>query len=612
MLHVLIIEDSADDAELVELQLVKAGYQLSSLRIDTEAAMLEALADAKWDVIIADYSVPGFGALPALKVLQHHGSDIPFIIVSGLITDEMAVAIIRAGAHDYLRKNNLSRLPLVIEHEMQEAATRQQNRQMEAKLRVQIAALNSAANSIVITDLKGNIEWVNAAFTKLTGYSDAEAIGRNPRVLKSGKHEHPFYRQMWSTIISGAVWRGEVINRRKDASLYVEEMTITPVRSTAGNITHFVAVKEDITERKRAEETLHRQASLIDLTPDAVIALRMDGTVTSWNRGAEVLYGWSKEEAIGRRAHTLYQTKFPKDLKHIEEELRRTGSWSGELTQRKKDGHEMIALSRWRALFDAHGELSEILESNTDISERKRTELALIRSEKLASAGRMAATVAHEINNPLTSAISALYLLRKDPALPDSAKQYLAVAEQELSRVAHISKQSLGFYREVGTPTLVNLAEVLDSVLEIYAPRLRNKNISLQRRYRSTAGVQAIEGEIRQVASNIIANSIDALPQWGELHLRITGPQILSGRRQMVRMTIADNGEGISSKNLKRIGEPFFTTKQSIGTGLGLWVTSELVRKHEGKLQIKSRAGEGTVVTIWLPIERRQEERRSL
>ncbi len=427
----------------------------------------------------------------------------------------------------------------------------------------------------------------------MTGYSDAEAIGQNPRVLKSGKHGDAFYRQMWSTIISGAVWRGEVINRRKDASLYVEEMTITPVRSTAGNITHFVAVKEDITARKQAEETLHRQASLIDLTPDAVIALRMDGTVTSWNRGAEVLYGWSKEEAIGRRAHALYQTKFPKDLKHIEEELRRTGRWSGELTQRKKDGHEMIALSRWRALFDAHGEVSEILESNTDISERKLTELALIRSEKLASVGRMAATVAHELNNPLTSAISALYLLRKDPALPHAARQYLAVAEQELSRVAHISKQSLGFYREVGNPTLVNLAEVLDSVLEIYAPRLRNKNISLTRRYRSATVVQAIEGEIRQVASNIIANSIDALPQWGELHVRITGPQLLSGQRRMVRMTIADNGEGISSKNLKRIGEPFFTTKKSVGTGLGLWVTSELVKKHDGKLQIKSRVGRG-------------------
>ncbi len=612
MLRVLIVEDSPDDAELVEIQLAKAGYQVAAMRVSSAPAMQQALASGEWDIIIADYAVPGFGALPALELLKHDGRDIPFIIVSGLITDEMAVAIMRAGAHDYLRKNNLSRLPLVIEHEMQEAATRQQNRQMEAELRVQIAALNSAANSIVITDLKGTIQWVNEAFTKLTGYSAADAIGQTPRVLKSGKHDDQFYGQMWTTIIAGSVWRGEVINRRRDSSLYVEEMTITPVRSTDGSISHFVAVKEDITARKQAEETLRRQASLIDLTPDAIIAVRMDGTVSSWNRGAEVLYGWSKDEAVGQRTHTLFQTKSPQELQQIEEQLRGTGSWSGELVHHTKDGREIIVLSRWLARYDPRGDVSEIFQSNTDISERKSTELALIRSEKLASVGRMAATVAHEINNPLTSAISALYLLRTDPTLPESVKKNLAIAEQELGRVAHITKQSLGFYRESGNPTVVNLAEVLDSVLDIYAPRLRNKNILLQRRYRSTAGVQAIEGEIRQVASNIIANSIDALPQQGNLHVRVAGPQLLSGQRQMVRMTIADNGEGIAAKNLARIGEPFFTTKRSIGTGLGLWVTSELIKKHEGRLQIKSKSGEGTVVTVWLPMERRQEERRSL
>jgi PAS domain S-box-containing protein len=610
MLRVLIIEDSPEDAELVELQLSKAGYQVAALRVSSKPAMEEALATAEWDVIVADYAVPGFGALAALQVLEHNGSDIPYIMISGVISDEQAVAVMRAGAHDYLRKNNLSRLPLIIEHEIQQAATRQQNRLMEANLRVQIAALNSAANSIVITDLKGNIQWVNAAFTKLTGYLADEAIGQNPRVLKSGKHDDQFYRQMWTTIISGSVWRGELINRRKDATLYVEEMTITPVRSAHGVTTHFVAVKEDITTRKQDEETLRRQASLIDLTPDAVIAIRMDGTVTSWNRGAEVLYGWSKDEAIGQRAPALFQTKFPQEPDQIQQQLRRTGGWASELVHRTKDGREIIVLSRWLAQFDANGEISEILESNTDISERKRTEIALIRSEKLASAGRMAATVAHEINNPLTSAISALYLLRIDPALPESIKKHLAVAEQELSRVAHITKQTLGFYREVGNPTLVNLAEVLDSVLDVYASRLRDKNITLRRRYRGTIRVNAIEGEVRQVVSNIIANSIDALPQKGELHVRLTGPHVLSGNRRIGRMTIADNGDGISPKNMTRIFEPFFTTKESIGTGLGLWVTSELVKKHDGKLQIKSKSGEGTVVSIWLPMERRQEERR--
>jgi PAS domain S-box-containing protein len=612
VLRILMVEDSPEDAELIELQLSKAGYQIAAVRVASESAMLKALANSEWDVIVSDYSVPGFGALPALKVLKRTGRDIPFIIVSGIISDEMAVAIMRAGAHDYLRKDNLSRLPSVIDHEMQEAANRQQTREMESTLRLHIAALDSAANSIVITDRTGTIQWVNAAFTKLTGYPATEAIGGNLRMLKSGKQDEQVYKDMWNTILSGAVWRGEIVNRRKDDSLYVEEMTITPVLSGDSTISHFVAVKEDVTARKQAEETLRRQASLIDLTPDAVMAWRMDGILTFWNRGAEALYGWRKDEAIGQLAHGLFQTKFPQALEQLEKRLKQTGSWSGELSHRTKDGREIVVLSRWLAQFDARGEVSEVLESNTDVTERKLTELALIRSEKLASVGRMAATVAHEINNPLTSAITALYLIRTDSALPESIQKNLVLAEQELRRVAHVSQQSLGFYREVGNMAVVNLEEVLDSILDIYEPRLRNKNISLQRRYQNTVGIFAAAGEIRQVASNIIANSIDALPQNGKLFVRLTGPQVQLGNRRMIRVTIADNGEGISSKDLPHICEPFFTTKQSIGTGLGLWVTSEMVKKHEGRLRIRSKSGEGTVVAFWLPTERRKGERKSI
>jgi signal transduction histidine kinase len=150
-----------------------------------------------------------------------------------------------------------------------------------------------------------------------------------------------------------------------------------------------------------------------------------------------------------------------------------------------------------------------------------------------------------------------------------------------------------------------------DSLLDVFEPRLRGKDISVQRSYRCRAGISAIEGEVYQIVSNLITNSIDALPQGGNLHVRLFGPQSLHEHRPTVRMTIADDGEGIAAENLKEIFEPFFTTKQSIGTGLGLWVTSELVKKHEGKVRLRSRLGKGTVVMIWLPIERRSPERRS-
>jgi signal transduction histidine kinase len=270
-----------------------------------------------------------------------------------------------------------------------------------------------------------------------------------------------------------------------------------------------------------------------------------------------------------------------------------------------------VVASRWVLQRDKNDRPCGVMKINHDITARKQSEQALIRSEKLASVGRLAATIAHEINNPLSSALNALYLIRTDPVLPESLKSHITLAEQELARVAHISKQMLGFFREVGNRTAVNVSGVLDSIVDLFGPRLKNKYISVHRSHRSSMSIDAIEGEFRQIVSNLIANSIDALPEGGNLHVRLLGPQALRDTRRMVRITIADDGEGIAAENLKEIFEPFFTTKQSIGTGLGLWVTSELVKKHEGKLRLRSKLGKGTVVTIWMPTERRGPDRRS-
>jgi signal transduction histidine kinase len=276
------------------------------------------------------------------------------------------------------------------------------------------------------------------------------------------------------------------------------------------------------------------------------------------------------------------------------------------------DGTVHWVATRGRAYFDTSGRAVRMSGVAMDITDRKQVEQSLIRSEKLASVGRMAATIAHEISNPLSSTINALFLVRTDPALPEEAKRYLSLAEQELNRVSHITKQTLGFYKEVGNPVALNAPEALDSILDLYAPRLKNKNISLQRSYGCSSRIFVIDGEFRQIVSGVIANSIDALPEGGTLHVRLSGPSALNAEsRSMLRLTIADNGEGIAEENLKRIFEPFFTTKQSIGTGLGLWVTSELVKKNGGKLRLRSRLGKGTVVTLWLPVERRELERNA-
>jgi signal transduction histidine kinase len=277
--------------------------------------------------------------------------------------------------------------------------------------------------------------------------------------------------------------------------------------------------------------------------------------------------------------------------------------------RRVRQSDEVTVSCNAAPVRDAAGVVVMAVVSFEDITTAKLAEKALVQSEKLASVGRMAATIAHEINNPLAAAMNAIFLASSDIGVPTAAAANLELAENELGRVAHITKQTLGFYRETGNPSAVRLPDVLDGVLDLYAPKLRNKAVAVERTYGSVTPVHAIEGEMRQVVSNLIANSVDALAANGRLHIRTSNPSSVNGARPMVRLTIADNGSGIAPENLKRIFEPFFTTKQAIGTGLGLWVTRELVKKHDGRMRVRSRVGQGTVFSIWLPAERRQRDR---
>jgi signal transduction histidine kinase len=237
---------------------------------------------------------------------------------------------------------------------------------------------------------------------------------------------------------------------------------------------------------------------------------------------------------------------------------------------------------------------------------RQETESALLRSEKLAAAGRMAASVAHEINNPLEAMGNLLFLLRT-PGLPEKARNgYLETAEQELNRVAAIARRTLAFYRETAKPTEVDLCSVIDSALGIYSKSLSQHDISVRKSYCEDARVLAAEGELHQIVANLISNAVDASPPQNarlDIMIRSAG--------HFVFLEIADNGQGIESTNLARIFEPFFSTKQEYGTGLGLWITRELVARNRGTITVSSACGEqnhGTTFTIMFPALSEKQE----
>ena len=234
----------------------------------------------------------------------------------------------------------------------------------------------------------------------------------------------------------------------------------------------------------------------------------------------------------------------------------------------------------------------------TEITERLRAEEALRRSEKLAAAGRLAASIAHEINNPLESVTNLLYLLGMDPSLGPDSIQYVALAQQELARVAEITQQTLRFYRQSSLPSDTRLSDVLRSVLVLHQGKLHASSIQVERRIDETAVLFGYTGELRQVFANLIGNAVDAMPRGGTLRLRVREGR--RGSERGVWVTVADNGSGMSEAVRRRIFEPFFTTKEATGTGLGLWVSTEIIGKHKGSIQVRSRANEPASTQIAL------------
>ena len=240
-----------------------------------------------------------------------------------------------------------------------------------------------------------------------------------------------------------------------------------------------------------------------------------------------------------------------------------------------------------------------------DITSRKRTEDALRRTEKLAAAGRLAATISHEINNPLESVVNLLYLIDCQPSLDERAREYLAIAQQELARITQITTQTLGFYRQPTRATEVYIADIVDSVLELNASRLHHAQIRVEQHYWEVRPFFGFSGELRQVFMNLVGNAMDSMRlEGGRLLVRCVESRDWKTGERGVRVSIADTGHGMAAKTMACIFEPFFTTKENTGTGLGLWIALEIVQKHQGTIRVRSRTDgptTGTVFSMFVP-----------
>jgi PAS domain S-box-containing protein len=369
----------------------------------------------------------------------------------------------------------------------------------------------------------------------------------------------------------------------------------------------------DLTEQKRQEQVLSagRLAHLILQQAAEAIAV-CDGT------GKVVLASQAFHNLCGKNTLMLpFESVLPLTFSdHVEDQQQSSFQVQSVLQGATYRGAEVI--------FDQGGELTHLLLSAAplrlpsdsasgavitlfDIEERKRTEEYLRRSERLAATGRLAATIAHEINNPLAAVTNVLYLLSTDPRLDPNLKEYAQVAQSEISRVAHITKQTLAFHRDANLPVRVNLNDLAESVLYLYGQQLRAKSLRVHKEIDFNGDVIGFPNELRQVISNIFENAIEASPQSGQVRLRVySSHEHMNSHKPGVRIIIADDGPGIRHDNAQRIFEPFFTTKGEKGTGLGLWVCQGIIQKHGGFIRMRSSTNgrhSGTVFSIFLPVK---------
>jgi PAS domain S-box-containing protein len=476
------------------------------------------------------------------------------------------------------------------------------------------AIVDSSDDAIVSKNLDGIITSWNNAAQRVFGYTADEIVGQS--ILRLIPPElHPEEFEILKKLRAGIrIDHHETVRVRKNGEKFPISVTISPVRDGTGRVIGASKIARDVSERQRLDDSRFRLAAIVDSADDAIISKDLNGIIQTWNHGARHMFGYTSEEMIGQPLLRL----IPPELRYEEDEILRklrAGERIDhyETTRMRKNGDLVEVSVTISPIRNNEGHVMGASKIARDISDRKRMEKMLIQSEKLAATGRMAATIAHEVNNPLESLMNLIYLARQSCSASPKAQSYLLTAEGELERVSHIARQTLGYYRDTGSPSEVYFHSLIENVLSVYQSKLLASGISVESTFNDLRKISVSQGEMLQVFSNVIANAIDAMKQGGKLSISLRKTTALDG--DGIQTMVRDDGIGINRENLEKIFEPFFTTKGNLGTGIGLWVTKQLVERRGGQIAITSSTEQGksgTSVTIYVPFANPEKPRRMM
>ncbi|HTK94419.1 MAG TPA: PAS domain S-box protein [Terriglobales bacterium] len=449
----------------------------------------------------------------------------------------------------------------------------------------------------------GTILWANRAEMDMLGYTPNEYIGHH---ISEFHADQAALSDILECLGRGEELRGrEAYLRRKDGSLR-RVVCYSNAYTEEGRFVYTRCFTLDVTEQAESIEAGQRLAAIVTSSEDAIVSKDLNGIVTSWNTAAERIFGFTAEEMVGQSILRVIPRELHPDEDVILGKIRRGERVEHFETERMhKDGHRIQVSLTISPVKDASGRIVGAAKVARDISDQRRSEEALRRAEKMAATGQLAASIAHEINNPMQALANLLALIGYRTSVDDQTRELVALAQSELTRMSHIARQMLSFYRETPAPVSLKITELLEDVLEVVATRSRANQIRIIREYETKGEVYGFPVELRQLFANLVMNAVEAIGQKGVLRIRVAIGKEWSGKgRDGIRVIIADSGTGIPEELRRHIFEPFFTTKEAKGTGLGLWVAQGVLDKHHGSVRLRSHAGPGrtgTVLSVFLP-----------
>jgi PAS domain S-box-containing protein len=367
---------------------------------------------------------------------------------------------------------------------------------------------------------------------------------------------------------------------------------------------------QDISEAKERDDklrsSLERLATAHAAAQMGIFEWSLKTNEIVWSEDTYRIHGLTREQFDGKFeswVKAIHPEDVPDLLAKIQEALDKKSEFLAEYREVWPNGEIHWFGAHGQVMVDERGSATGLVGVCSDVTHRHLEEEALRRSEKLATAGRLAATIAHEINNPLEAVTNLIYLMRQDTGIKPDTRDLLRLADEQLARVNHIAKQTLGFYQDRNVPEAVDMVQTLEGLLSILQSRINAKQLRIERDYENACLLKGFRGELRQVLSNLLTNAIDASSSGGKLIVRVK-PERNGSQVDRVHIEVEDFGSGIHPSDQGRIFEPFFTTKSDFGTGLGLWVTKELVEKHGGTIAFRSNCqngNSGTCFSVMLP-----------